>query len=254
MVRHQMKKISDESKNQLVVGQQLTFGFSFGSEQDFEHFFVGPNLQVVHALMNADVHEFSGYQLIWGPKQTGKTHLLQALCHRVEGVFKSVQGAVAYLPLRELLTVGPKVLEGMSQYPLVCLDDIDCIGGDSVWEEAIFHFFNQMKELCNRLVISSGVSPICLKINLQDLLSRLRSGEIYQLHGLDDEQKQAALCLRAELRGIAISDEVGAYILKRVARDWGTLIQLLDKIDEQSLRLKRKVTVPLVKSLISSID
>jgi DnaA family protein len=54
----------------------------------------------------------------------------------------------------------------------------------------------------------------------------------------------------ADRRGIFLADEVMDYLLVRTARDLGTLMRLLDRIDQFALARQRVVTVPLLRQML----
>ena len=67
---------------------------------------------------------------------------------------------------------------------------------------------------------------------------------------LNDEQRLLALQQRAHLRGLEVSLEVGQFLLLRLPRDSQALFSALVQLDKASLSLKRKLTIPLVKSIL----
>jgi len=85
---------------------------------------------------------------------------------------------------------------------------------------------------------------------LLDLASRLMSGETYRLNGLTDEERVAALQLRASWRGFQLPDKTGRYLITRVDRGAGALFTLLDQLDHAALAAQKRLTVPFVKSVL----
>ena len=61
-------------------------------------------------------------------------------------------------------------------------------------------------------------------LSLPDLVSRLSWGMVFQLQPLADEEKLSMLTMRANHRGIHLSEEVGKYILTHCPRHMGTFI------------------------------
>lgn len=54
----------------------------------------------------------------------------------------------------------------------------------------------------------------------------------------------------ADARGLFLSDEVMAFMQTRFARDLGSLMALLDRLDSYSLQTKRAATIPLIKDMM----
>lgn len=233
-----------------VKPRQLSLGVSLNDEATFANFYLpsgGGNRQPVAAL--EEQLEPDGEKLIylWGAPGAGLTHLLQAACHRAYARERSAQ----YLPLKELAGFAPASLfEGLETLDLICLDSLGVVAGNPVWEEALFDLFNRVREAGGHLVFSAVCGPNELPMQLEDLRSRLNWGVVYQLQVLDDEEKQAALKMRARARGMEMSSEVAQFILSRAPRDMNDLFYLLNRLDERSLQEQRKLTIPFVKQVL----
>lgn len=180
-------------------------------------------------------------------KARGRSHLLHAACAEL-----SQRGdAVGYVPLDKRTWFVPEVLDGMEHLSLVCIDNIECIAGDELWEMAIFDLYNRILESGKtRLLITGDRPPRQLNLGLPDLASRLDWGQIYKLQPLSDEDKLQALQLRARLRGFELPEDVGRFLLKRLDREMRTLFMTLDQLDRASITAQRKLTIPFVKEIL----
>lgn len=184
---------------------------------------------------------------LWGPKGSGKSHVLQACCQAVN----TTQSAI-YLPLTLLKEWGPQTIEGIEDQTLICIDDIDCIGNDPTWEEALFHLYNRIKDQERSLLIISGNHPpATIAIQLADLRSRLGWGLVIQLNELSDEEKISTLKLHASKRGFDLPESVAQFLLNRCSRNMHDLHQLLNRLDDASLAAHRKITIPFVKDILN---
>lgn len=220
---------------------QLALDFPVEDALSFDTFVVEPwNRELVATL--AKLAEAEQFYYLWGQPGSGRTHLLQALCNDCE--------SSVYVPLKKLGEHGPQVLEGLEQIDLVCVDDLDCLSGQTAWQEALFRLFNDIREKGGRLITTACQTPRQLPVELQDLRSRLSWGTIYQLHGLSDAGKAEALRIRAALRGIEMSPEILNYILLRSNRDMQALLHVLETLDQLSLVEKRKVTIPFIRQIM----
>ena len=184
---------------------------------------------------------------LWGAVSTGKTHLLQAVCDRAGD--RSV-----YIPLSAFAESGPAILEGLASRELVCLDDIETVTGKADWEAALFDLCNQLFDAGGQLIVAASMAPRESPIGLADLASRLSRLPVFHVHALDDEQRVAALQLRAAHRGLDLPDETARYLLKRSRRDMASLYELLDKLDLEALRAQRRLTVPFVRDVLKLSD
>lgn len=222
--------------------QQLPLRIGLRDSATFGNFYAGPNAAALHALELG----LEPFLYLWGGDGSGRSHLLQAACHAVS----EAGGLCAYLPLAECAAMLPELLEGMEEMSLLCLDDIEYVAGNRGWELALFHLYNRMRDGGRRMVVAGNAAPAALGIELPDLVSRLGWGPVFQLQPLSDEQKSAALRLRARQRGMELSVEVADYLLNHASRDMHDLYALLERLDEGSLAAQRKLTIPFVRGFI----
>lgn len=178
-----------------------------------------------------------------GTEGAGKSHLLQAVCHGVPGS--------VYLPLAELRALpAQQLLADLEASPLLAIDDLDAVAGDSSWEESLFHLYNRAQAAGCVLWIAARHPAADLSVVLPDLVSRLASGVTWGLGDSTDEEKAAILCFRAQRRGIPMNEAVAAYLCSRGERSLHALLATLERLGQASLELKRPLTLPLVKSVM----
>lgn len=181
---------------------------------------------------------------LFGPRASGKSHLLQAACARAGD-------AAYYLPLALALDAGPGMLDGFAERPIVCLDDLDRVAGNDEWEAALFALWNALTDAGHVLVASAAASVRETGFRLPDLESRLAQLSAFRLQPLADEDRAEALKLRARHRGLELPDETARYLLSRNRRDMASLYALLDKLDGEALRAQRRLTVPFVRTVLA---
>lgn len=221
---------------------QLALSVRLRDEATFNNFFAGSNMLAVRSIQSS----LNPVIFLWGQKSVGCSHLLQAACAQA-----SDEGAVIfYCALDEVKNHGVAVLQDLEQMQLVCLDNVQAVVGDAVWEEALFHLFNRLRDSGTRLIMAANASPRALAIELADLTSRLTSAMVFHLQPLTEDEKIKVLQMRAHLRGLELTDEVSQFIVKRSARDMQSLLELLDQLDQQSLLAKRKITIAFVKEVL----
>lgn len=230
--------------------QQLPLEFSFNNEFTFDSFEVGANNELVEALKNIDASQDVPVIYFWGRPGSGKTHLLHALCQ--SPAFDNKPVVMIPLDPKDCdEPYAPQMLDGLEKMSLVCIDALGCIAGNTDWENALFHFYNRARDLATPLVMCGNSPPAQLGIELQDLKSRIGWGLVLQLQALNDKEKLRALRVRAKIRGIELSDDVGDYLLRRYSREMSDLIALLDKLDRASLTEQRRLTIPFAKQFLN---
>jgi len=231
--------------------EQLVLNLRLRDASSFENYFVARNREAVERLQHAVRNLSSASQTpaswlyLWGEPGTGKTHLLEAACRAVQE-----QGqAPLYVPLADKADFTTALLEDVEQVPLVCVDDVDAIAGDAAWEAALFALYERLRAHGGTLILAARSSPAAIGLKLADLATRLAAGLVYQLQPLADEEKIAALRLRAQRRGLEMTEEVANYLLTRFPRDMHSLFALLDKLDAATLAAQRRLTIPFLRSL-----
>jgi DnaA-homolog protein len=206
------------------------------------------------AEINQALFEFCDQQTIdfiylWGDKGLGKSHLLIASAERVQQHGQKV----VYQSLAELMqTAEPEILESIENIHYLCLDDIDVIAGHKHWEEALFHCFNRLKLAGSKLLLASHSSPTNIELTLPDLRSRLATALVYQLPAMSDEDKQQALIVQAQSRGLTLDEGVAQHLLRHYGRDMNSLMAVLQKLDHASLTEKRRLTIPFISQVLAN--
>lgn len=224
---------------------QLALPLQLADHAVFASFFDRGNEALVATLKSIASGENAHGCWLWGAPASGKTHLLQAVC--------DVAGDRAvYVPLSLLAPAGPGVLDGLASREVICIDDIQTVAGAADWEVALFDLCNQVLDAGAQLVISADSAPRESQISLPDLLSRLARRPVFQLHQLDEEALLSALQLRSQHRGLELPADTARFLLKRSRRDMASLYELLDRLDKEALRAKRRLTIPFVKGVIES--
>lgn len=231
----------------MSLSPQLPFDFSVSEKATFANFLVSGKNAELFAFLKTCSAATEPFAFLWGRPGTGKSHLLQGLCHDIED--KGGLQAL-YLPMEKLRVFGPEVFNSLHHMDLICMDDVDCVAGDRAWEVSLFEFFNRSREAGVKILASAAAPPRRLPFVLPDLASRMTWGVIYQLHELDDEEKLAALDRRARDKHMPLAPDVLQYIYLRHSRDLQHLLEVLDRLDQLSLAEKRKLTIPFVRQVM----
>ena len=228
-----------------VPEAQLALEVRLRDEATFDNFLAGPATRpLVDALQRQLEEPGEAMIFVYGPGGCGKSHLLQAACHRRES-------RALYLPLAELCNCpADELLQGVESRDQVCLDDLQRVVGDESWEEALFHLCNRARQRGCRLLVAGDAAPRALALELEDLRSRLGWGIVYQLTRPGDEEKAAILRFRAARRGLALPGEVAAFIVSRAPRALEQLLELLERLDRASLARQRALSIPFVKQTL----
>lgn len=213
-------------------------------EQRFDTFVGGAEAcAATIAVARADA---SDWLYLCGPAGSGKTHLLLAAIAEAQTLGQSVR----YLPMRAIAGSLADALPGQERADLVCLDELDVIGGNAADQVGLFDFHNRARAAGTRVIYAARAAPSLEGWSLPDLVSRLNQCTRFLLSPLGDSDRRDLLQRRARQRGLALEPVVLDYLFRRVGRDLGTLTGLLDRLDRASLAAQRRITLPLVREVL----
>jgi chromosomal replication initiation ATPase DnaA len=126
------------------------------------------------------------------------------------------------------------------------------IDGLETWknEQALFHIYNHCKLSSIPLLITSIQLPDKLHFALPDLLSRLKSLPVAEIHAPDDALLEAVFLKQLSDRQLKISPDVVSYLLPRLPRSFRELSALVTKLDDDSLVAGRTITIPYARQIL----
>lgn len=224
--------------------KQLTFPWNKDNKSSFDSFYASKlNKHLLSLLQN---NTFKDDLLIFGTKDSGKTYLLQALCNHFSNQGKSS----FYLPMKQAKELSVDILESLESMELVCIDGIESIVGNKVWEIGLFNLINRSLNSENRLIFTSSKNIDVMNFELTDLDSRLRKIQSHELYALADDEILSALKHIANLRSIELGSKEAQYLLTYANRNISDLVQILESLDQLSMEMKRRITIPLIKEVI----
>jgi DnaA family protein len=228
---------------------QLALPFYLNEKHTFENFYPGANHLLVRCLKALILGEAPTPMLyMWGHQGVGCTHLLQASYYYAKANKKNA----LYFSLEDVQQkYTANDLQCLIQgYDIVCIEALESIANQIQWEEALFHVYNILIANSTPMIFAAHQVPKQLTFTLPDLISRLNSGLLFQVHELNDQEKLRALQLRAKLHGLELSESVAQFLLSRLARDSKALFGVLEQLDQSSLIHQRKLTIPFVKEIL----
>ncbi|MBB5392410.1 MULTISPECIES: DnaA regulatory inactivator Hda [unclassified Herbaspirillum] len=227
--------------------KQIPLDLSADQPQSFDTFVTGRNEELLQRLQqlatagaDKSAHTASAstdrFLYLWAEAGAGKSHLLHAIAHQAGDQARLIaadapESAFEYSP----------------QVAHYLIDDADQLGPPA--QIAAFNLFNQIREQGGWLVSTGALPPTQLELR-EDLRTRLGWGLIYQVHGLSDDEKIAALAQAAQGRGLELPPGMLPYLLTHYRRDMPSLSRMLDALDRYSLATKRAITLPLLRDLL----
>lgn len=181
--------------------------------------------------------------LLHGPAGVGKTHLLLA-------ALAEYPGRGRYLALQRPAAEAVGLLLSAADCSLLCLDDVDRQLGEREVEVALFDAYNQVRDRQGCVLLSACQRPTREQFALPDLASRLLGATSLPLCALDDTELAAAWQARARQRGLDPDPAAVDWLLRHRRRDFHSLIEALDRLDEAALAARRRLSLPFVRGLL----
>jgi len=223
--------------------KQLTFPWNKTNKSNFNNFyFESSNIEAKDALLvSEDI-------FLYGLEKTGKTYLLQSLCNH----YFSEGKTSLLIPLKEAKDLGSQITESLENLDLICIDDVDLIVGDNLWEVSIFNLINNCLLTNCRLVFCSSLNPSSINFDLKDLTSRIKKINHIEIFPVKATNLSKAIKFIANSRSINLDKREIDYLITYSERSIANLINIIEKLDDLSMELKRKITIPLIKEVIQA--
>ena len=191
-------------------------------DYSFENFVTGPENRLAHAAAVAVATQpGTAYNplFIHGGVGLGKTHLLQATCQRV--LRDNPKARICYLSCDAFISDYVDCVQRQAmadfrlryrQLDLLVIDDVHFLAERERTQEEFFHTFNELHQSKRQLVLSSDSPPEEIKGIEERLSSRFRWGLVASVSRPSYETRLAIVHAKAQLRGIAMPEEVKRHI------------------------------------------
>lgn len=214
---------------------QLPLDISMDPLYRWENFYISPSNEEAIMLLQRWPNWESSIQLIYGPENSGKTHI--AHLWRQESRASFVDDSVLKLEF---------LAEYVAQNPFLIVDNADAI----TCYEGLFHLYNLIKENEGFLLLTAKTPPALWNINLPDLKSRMRSIPATEIKAPTDGLLKALLIKRFSDGQLKVQEPVIDFILKHIERSYGAIQHVAEALSHTSLEQRRNLTLPLVKQVL----
>lgn len=210
----------------------------------FRNFVVGPSNELAHAAAFASAGGGGPRYnplFICGGTGLGKTHLMHSIAHDV--LDSRPNACILYVSAERFTNQFIEALqhhrmeEFRHRYRVECdlllVDDIQFLAGREQTQEEFFHTFNALHDADKPIVVSSDKYPQDLQRMPERLISRFTSGLVADIQTPALETRVAIVRKKAQIEGIALSDDVAVLLAQTVRSNVreleGTLIRLAAK-------------------------
>jgi chromosomal replication initiator protein len=229
----------------------------------FENFVTGPCNRLPHAAAVA-VAEQPGQEynplFIHGGVGLGKTHLLQAVCQKM--LEHKSDARILYLSCDSFINQFINAVETgeMNQFrhryrhvDMLVIDDIHFLAGRDRTQEEFFHTFNTLYQQHKHVILSADCPPSEIPELEERLVSRFNWGLVARIEKPGYETRVAIVQKKTRLRGLALPEDVIAYIAAKIENNTRELEGAITKIQGMSLLQGGKIDLDLAKAALGDV-
>jgi chromosomal replication initiator protein len=266
----QVKKVKpphlvETSATDDVSGDEELASRMFNPRYTFDNFVIGAGNQFAQAASQA-VADTPGRRynplFVYGGVGLGKTHLLNAIGHRIiKTRTVSNPTKVCYISSEEFTNelVNSIRFERMDGFrkkfrniEVLLIDDIQFISGKERTQIEFFHTFNTLYENKMQIVITSDKLPREIPDFEERLKSRFEWGLIADIQPPDVETKVAILKKKAALENIYIPNEVAFYLASHINSNVRILEGCLIRLGAFASLTKQEINLDMAKEALKN--
>ena len=259
---------SDDFAYNAPEEEEFTPPTNLNPNYTFDSFVVGKNNEFVYAAAYAVAKSPAGDLnplFIYGGTGLGKTHLIQAIAHKVLKDNPDIK--VIYVTCEQFVNEiidnmftgrGPdardksnKLRHHYRSADLLIIDDIQFIENKKAVQEEFFHTFNELVSKGKQIVISSDHSPKELTALEDRLRTRFSGGGLFDIQPPQLETKIAILKRKAFEKKCHVPDDVLQFLAQDSGDDVRTLEGRLTKVIFASKLHEEPISVTLAKSALN---
>jgi chromosomal replication initiator protein len=226
----------------------------------FENFVVGASNQFAHAASLAVANQPGEHYnplFIYGGVGLGKTHLINAIGHRV--MERRPANKVLYLSSESFMNelIASLRRDKMDEFKTrfrnidaLILDDVQFIAGKERTQEEFFHTFNSLYEGHKQIIITSDKFPKEIPELEDRLRNRFEWGLIADIQPPDMETRVAILQKKAEVEGVMLPHDVAIFLAANIDSNVRELEGSLTRLGAFASLTKATISIDLAKEVL----
>ena len=208
--------------------------FDYGQNFTDDDFYVSESNKHIFDLLNKWPKWEKNFLNINGEKFSGKSHLINIFLKKFNGI------------KLESSLINNDHLRKIKGYQNIVLENLD----QEIKEDLFFALCNIIEQDNKYLIVTSNQPIVDVDFNLIDLKSRSKNFLLQNIEKPDDELIFALILKNLSDRQISIDKKLIHYIIKRIDRSYGKIIDFIYKIDEVSLKKKRSIDFKIIKDVL----
>lgn len=246
-----------------VPEKTLQSNSGLNSRFTFDNFVIGPSNRFACAASLAVAESpAKAYNplFIYGPVGLGKTHLVQAITHKLKQLNPKLK--YCYMSSERFTNELIDAIRYRStaqfrakyrEMDVLLIDDIQFIAGKEATQEEFFHTFNTLHNSRKQIIITSDRPPREIANLEERLSSRFAWGLITDIQPPDYETRVAILRKKVENEPAAVPDDVIHFIADQIQTNIRELEGALIRVVAYASLDEKPVTLDIAKSILKDM-
>ena len=244
--------------------EQETSLLRLNADYVFGNFVAGPCNRLANAACLA-VSDAPGTAynpvFVHGDVGLGKTHLLQAVCHRI--LDRAPATRILYLSCESFVNHFIEAVEkgALNNFryryrhvDVLLIDDIQFLAGHDRTQEEFFHTFNTLYHLNKQIILSADCPPSNIPDLEERLVSRFNWGLITRIDRPCLETRQAIIRKKMKMRQMDLPEDILTLIASKISANSRELEGALNRIHALATLENRTIDLALAREALGEAE
>ena len=213
---------------------QLLLNFKHKQNFNYDDFYVSKSNYYAFQLIENWPKWEKNILNIYGERFSGKTHLTNIFLSKHNGIKVNEN------------EINEEIFKKFKLHENIVIDNYDYKSNENL----MYSIFNLVDQ-DNKYLIINSINPINeINYKLNDLKSRSKNCLFAKIDNPDDELMFAIILKSFSDRQIQVDKKLIDFIIKRIDRSYGKIIDFIYKVDELSLKKKKAINLKTIKEIL----
>jgi len=213
---------------------QLLLNFNHKQNFNYDDFYVSKSNYYAFQLIENWPKWEKNILNIHGERYSGKTHLVNIFLNKNKGIKIDEN------------EINEEAFKKFKLYENIVIDNYNFKSDENL----MYSIFNLVDQ-DNKYLIINSISPISeINYKLNDLKSRSKNCLFAKIDNPDDELMFAIILKSFSDRQIQVDKKLIDFVIKRIDRSYGKIVDFIYKVDELSLKKKKAIDLKTIKEIL----
>jgi len=213
---------------------QLLLDFKHKQNFNYDDFYVSKSNYYAFQLIENWPKWEKNILNIYGERFSGKTHLTNIFLSKHNGIKVNEN------------EINEEIFKKFKLHENIVIDNYDYKSNENL----MYSIFNLVDQ-DNKYLIINSINPINeINYKLNDLKSRSKNCLFAKIDNPDDELMFAIILKSFSDRQIQVDKKLIDFIIKRIDRSYGKIVDFIYKVDELSLIKKKAINLKTIKEIL----